>query len=45
VPDYPIENINFPTVTVCPGDNTFNPFGFIAKLLDMIEFPCLEVDR
>ena len=38
-PDYPVENIPFPTVTVCPDENYFNPLGFISKLLDFSKFP------
>jgi hypothetical protein len=39
MPDYPIENVNFPTITICPEENEFNPLGFITKLLDFTRFP------
>jgi hypothetical protein len=38
-PDYPVEKIPFPTVTVCPQQNDFNPLGFITKIMDYANFP------
>ena len=40
--DFPVENIHFPTVTVCREDNEPNCFEFVAKLFDYIQFPCFE---
>jgi hypothetical protein len=41
-PDYPVENIPFPTVTVCREENKPNFFEFIAKILDYVSFPCFD---
>ena len=40
--DYPVENILFPTVTICREDNSIDSFQFITKMLDYINFPCFE---
>ena len=40
--DYPIENIVFPTVTVCPDDGGINTFEFVAKMFDYVKFPCFD---
>jgi hypothetical protein len=40
--DYPVENITFPTVTVCREDNKPNCFEFVAKMFDYVPFPCVE---
>jgi hypothetical protein len=41
-PDYPVEDIDFPTVTICPEENEFDPSGFVTKLLDFRRFPPLS---
>jgi hypothetical protein len=38
--DYPIENIPFPTITLCRQDNDLNRFQLIANILDRFKFPC-----
>lgn len=40
--DYPIENINFPSITVCREDNEQNCFEFVSKIMDHIQFPCFD---
>ena len=40
--DYPIENIIFPTVTVCSDDGGVNTFEFVAKMFDYVKFPCFD---
>lgn len=40
--DYPVENITFPTVTVCREDNEPNCFNFVTKIFDYLPFPCFD---
>jgi hypothetical protein len=40
--DYPIENITFPTVTVCREENEPNCFEFVTKIFDYFPFPCFD---
>jgi hypothetical protein len=40
--DYPVENIIFPTVTVCREDNKPNCFEFVTKIFDYVDFPCFD---
>ena len=40
--DYPVENITFPTVTVCRDENEPNCFEFVSKIFDFAEFPCFD---
>ena len=40
--DYPIENISFPTVTICREFNEQNCFEFVTKIFDFVDFPCLD---
>jgi hypothetical protein len=40
--DFPVENISFPTVTVCREDNEPNCFEFVTKIFDYFPFPCFE---
>ncbi len=40
--DYPIENITFPTVTVCREENEPNCFEFVTKIFDYFLFPCFD---
>ena len=40
--DYPIENISFPTVTICREFNEQNCFEFVSKIFDFVDFPCFD---
>ncbi len=40
--DFPIENITFPSVTICREDNDQNCFEFVSKIFDFAEFPCFD---
>ena len=40
--EFPVENISFPTVTVCREDNEPNCFEFLTKMADYIKFPCFD---
>ena len=40
--DYPVENLTFPSVTICREDNEPNCLEFAAKILDHVPFPCFE---
>ena len=40
--DYPVENIIFPTVTVCREDNEPNCFKFATKIFDFVDFPFFD---
>jgi len=40
--DLPIENVPFPTVTICPEKNEPSCFEIIAKIFDYVEFPIFE---
>ena len=40
--DYPIENIPFPTVTICPEKNEPSCFEIVAKIFDFVEFPIFQ---
>ena len=37
--DYPIENIPFPAITICPEKNEPSCFEIVAKMFDYVEFP------
>ena len=37
--DYPVENIPFPAITICPEKNEPNCFEIITKIFDFVEFP------
>ena len=39
-PDYPVENVPFPTITVCREDNNPNRFKLMENILNDVEFPC-----
>ncbi len=39
-PDYPIENIPFPTITICRKDNSPNKFILMENILNDVKFPC-----
>ena len=38
--DYPVDNLPFPAVTICRKDADPNRFFLIARMLDLIKFPC-----
>jgi hypothetical protein len=40
--DYPVKNIPFPTVTICPEYNQPSCFEILAKILDYVEFPIFQ---
>jgi hypothetical protein len=37
--DYPVENIPFPTLTLCRKDNSPNRMQLGARILDHLRFP------
>lgn len=43
--NYPVDRIPFPSVTICQQDTSPNPWNFMEKLLNFVEYPCYEDDR
>ena len=37
---YPIEEIDFPTVTICPEDSNPDRWGLIIKIFDHMKYEC-----
>jgi len=40
--DFSVENVPFPTVTICPERSDPNCFEFLAKIYDYVQFPIFE---
>ena len=40
--DYPVENIPFPAVTICPEKNEPGCFEIVTKIFDFVEFPIFQ---